>query len=220
MRAMIAYSLLAAALFAGGCVQHQEGEQGPGLSPDAINISNFDYQSDEAEEHYARYGVHHPGPPVVGVVINFLLLLVLLYFLARKPLAAYLQARSDGVREGLIEAKKQLEEANERLADYSARLERMDEEMTRLREEFIAAGEAERDRIVADAGAKAERMRREAEVRLQQEFAQLREDLRLEIIETSLSAATGALKEQVKETDQRRLAEEYLKQLEQEGVVQ
>jgi len=198
-----------------------EGEHGGeqiGLPFESINWTNFSYQDPESEEHYAEYGVQHAGPPVVAVLLNFVLLAFIIYLLARKPLSAYLQSRSDNVREGLAEAKKLLEEANERLADYSSKLERMDEEMTRLKEEFIAAGETERDRLIADAGAKAERMRRDTEVRLQQEFAQLREELRVEAIEKAVAAATGALKEQVKEVDQRRLADEYLSQVEQEGL--
>ncbi len=185
---------------------------------DAVNWVSFDYQSDEAIAEAAQHGVHAPGAPVIAAVFNFALLLLILYFIARKPLSAFLQARSDGVREGLIEAKKMLEEANERLAEYSSRLERMDEEMTKLREEFIAAGEAERDRLVADAGAKSERMRRDAEVRLGQEFAQLREELRVETVDKAVAAATSLLRETVKDTDQRRLAEEYLEQVEREEV--
>jgi F0F1-type ATP synthase membrane subunit b/b' len=154
---------------------------------------------------------------VIAVMLNFAVLLLILYFAARKPLAAYLKARSDTVKDGLTEAKKLLEEANERLAEYSARLERLDEEMTKLREEFVAAGEAERDRMVAEAGAKAERIRRDAELRLQQEFSQLREELRVETIEKAVAAATSALEAQVTERDRTRLVDEYLAHIEHEG---
>lgn len=189
-----------------------------GLPWDAVNWVNFDYQSEETEEAMAEHGVHHPGPPVIAVVFNTAVLALILFFLARKPLTTYLQARSDSVREGLSEAKKLLEEANEQLADYSARLERMDEEMSKLREEFIAAGEAERDRLVAEAGAGADRMKRDAKKRLDQEFAHLREELRVETVEKAVDAATKALKESVGESDQRRLADEYLERVEQEGA--
>jgi F-type H+-transporting ATPase subunit b len=189
-----------------------------GLDTTAINWFDFNYlQSKDAyvAEHHVK-----PGPPVVALFVNFILLLSIIYLIARKPLAAFLQSRSDNVREGLAEATKMLDEANERLADYSARLERMDEEMTRLREEFIAAGEAERDRLVAEAGARAERMRRDAETRLSQEFSQLREELRLEAINKAVEASTELLKTSVTGADQRRLADEYLTQLNEQGVGQ
>jgi F-type H+-transporting ATPase subunit b len=168
----------------------------------------------------AQHGVHAPGPPLIANLFNTAVLVLILYFLGRKPLASFLQARSDSVREGLSEAKKLLEEANETLADYSARLERMDEEMVKLREEFIANGEAERDRLVAEAGASSDRMRRDAKTRLEQEFAQLREELRVETVEKAVAAATAALKASVEEADQRRLADEYLARVGQERAEQ
>jgi F-type H+-transporting ATPase subunit b len=195
---------------------HEEAHQ-IGLPFDSINWFDFAFQDEASEEYYRQFGVEHPGPPVVAVLLNFVVLMLILYYAARKPLGAYLKARSDKVKDGLTEAKKLLEEANERLAEYSARLEKLDDEMTKLREEFVAAGEAERDRMVADAGAKAERMRRDAEVRLQQEFSQLREELRIETIEKAVAAATKALSSQVTERDRTRLVDEYLAHIEHEG---
>jgi F0F1-type ATP synthase membrane subunit b/b' len=188
-----------------------------GLPFESINWFDFAFQDEPSEEYYQQFGVEHPGPPVLAVLLNFALLVLVLYVAARKPLAAYLQARSDKVRDGLTEAKKLLEAANERLAEYSARLERLDEEMTKLREEFVAAGEAERDRMIADAGAKAARFRRDAELRLKQEFSQLREELRVETVEKAVAAATTALVSEVTERDRARLVEEYLDHIEHEG---
>lgn len=196
--------------------EHEEAHQ-VGLPFESINWFDFAFQDEASEEYYHQFGVEHPGPPVLAVLLNFVVLMLVLYFAARKPLGAYLQARSDKVKEGLTEAKKLLEEANERLGEYSARLERLDEEMTKLRAEFVAAGEAERDRMVADAGAKAERIRRDAELRLQQEFSQLREELRVETIEKAVAAATTALATQVTERDRTRLVDEYLAHIEHEG---
>lgn len=195
---------------------HEEAHQ-VGLPFESVNWFDFAFQDEAAEDYYHQFGVEHPGPPVVAVLLNFVVLLLVLYYAARKPLGVYLKARSNKVKDGLTEAKKLLEEANERLAEYSARLDRLDEEMTKLRDEFVAAGEAERDRMVADAGAKAERIRRDAELRLQQEFAQLREELRVETIEKAVAAATTALATQVTERDRTRLVDEYLAHLAQEG---
>jgi F-type H+-transporting ATPase subunit b len=190
--------------------------RGDGLPADAINWADFTYAGEPAAEGVPL----EAGPPVLAYVINFILLLVIIYLIARKPLAAFLQDRSATVKAQLEEAQKMLEQANERLADYSAKLERMDEEMTRLRAEFIAAGEAERDRLIAESGAKAERMREDARLRIQQEIAQLREEVRIEMIERAVAAATEALVTQVKEPDQRKLADDYVERLEREGLGQ
>ncbi len=190
---------------------------GDSLPAEAINWADFSYAEDTVEHEGATI---HMGPPVLANVINFILLLVIIYLIARKPLSSFLEGRSSSVKEQLAEAQKMLEEANEQLTDYSTKLERMDEEMTRLNEEFIAAGEAERDRLVSEAGAKAERMREESKVRIQQEFSQLREELRVETIEKAVTAARELLQTEVKEADQRKLAEDYVERLEREGLGQ
>jgi F-type H+-transporting ATPase subunit b len=200
----------------GGGLSH--GDPAQALPADALNWADFAYARD-AEGYEARYGVR-PGPPYVASLVNLALLVALVYFLARKPVTGFLKSRSEKVREDLLQAQKLLEDANERLADYSARLERMDEEMTRLREEFIAAGVAERDRLVADAGAKAERMRRDAEVRLQQELAHVREELKVEAVEKAVARAAEVLAQQVTDDDQQRLAETFATRLEREGLPQ
>lgn len=190
------------------------------LPTEAMNWVDFNYSSEEREQYYSQHGVHAPGPPIVAIIFNFALLLLVLYFIARKPLSAFLKQRSENVREQLAEATRMLEEANEQLTKYNSRLERMDEEMTKLREEFIAQGEAEKDRLIEEAGAKAQRMRVDAETRLKQEFAQLREDLRVETIGKAVAAATETLRKEVKDADQRRLADEYLTKIDREGMGQ
>ncbi len=190
---------------------------GQGLPAEAINWGDFTYREEPAVQVDGG-GEVKLGPPILANIVNFILLIVIIYLLARKPMSAFLQNRSDSVRDQLKEAGKMLEEANERLAEYSAKLERMDEEMTRLREEFIAAGEAEKERLISEARDKAERMRQDADVRLKQEFAQLREELRIETIEKAVAASTDLLRSKVKEADQRKLAEDYVERLEREGL--
>lgn len=205
----------------GGAAEESHGgghlTSGEALPLEAINWADFTYADETVEHHGSQIEL---GPPVLASVINFILLLVIIYLIARKPMSAFLETRSSSVKEQLAEAQKMLEEANERLTDYSAKLERMDDEMTRLKEEFIASGEAERDRLVSEAGAKAERLREESKIRIQQEFSQLREELRTETIEKAVTAATELLTGEVKEADQRKLAEDYVERLEREGLGQ
>jgi F0F1-type ATP synthase membrane subunit b/b' len=63
-------------------------------------------------------------------------------------------------------------------------------------------------------------MREDARLRIQQEIAQLREEVRIEMIERAVAAATEALVTQVKEPDQRKLADDYVERLEREGLGQ
>jgi len=188
---------------------------------DALNVWPVSPAPEQAAVDETYPGQHViVGPSIIGNVVNFILLALVIYFLARKPLVEFLKTRSANVRKGLDEAKKLLDEANAKLADYSQRLERMDDEMKKLRDEFVEAGKQERDRLIADGGRKAERMRKDAETRLKQELAQLSEELRIETTDKAIAAATALVTKQVNDADRKRLADEYIERLEREGLGQ
>ncbi|MCZ7682689.1 MAG: hypothetical protein M5U28_29400 [Sandaracinaceae bacterium] len=78
---------------------------------------------------------------------------------------------------------------------------------------MIQAGEAERDRIIAEAEARAARMRKDAQFVIDQQMKQLRTDLTREAIEAAIAAAGAVLAQQTGAADQQRLADEYLGKL-------
>src|SRR5262245_29701042 len=104
-------------------------------------------------------------------------------------------------------------EAEARAKVYQAKLEKLEEEVRTAREGLVRAGEAERDRIVSEAEAKAERMRKDAEFLVAQELKQIRQDLLKDTVEAAVTAAEELLRKRVSPADQERLAEDYLADL-------
>jgi len=152
-------------------------------------------------------------PPYLAMVINFAILAVGYYVLGKKPIAAALQARRDGIAKEIEEAARMKAEAEARAKVYQAKLEKLEDEVRTAREGLVRAGEAERDRIVADAEAKAERMRKDAEFLVAQELKQIRQDLLRDTVEVAVTAAEEVLRKRVSHADQERLAEDYLADL-------
>lgn len=152
-----------------------------------------------------------------GAVVNFGLLVFVLVLLGRKPLGNFLVGRRKGIEEGLAEAARLREAAQKRYEEYTDRLEKLDREIAEIRKEMIAAGEAERDRIVADAEAKAARMRREAEFLIEQQMKQLRVDLTREAVDAAVTAAEEVLRKGTSAGDQQRLAQQYVERLAEEA---
>ncbi|HEY8429513.1 MAG TPA: ATP synthase F0 subunit B [Sandaracinaceae bacterium] len=175
-----------------------------------------------AEEHvspaaeHAEHANEHHGFDWMGflpTVVNFLILLAILTWLLRKPLMTFLENRRLAVLEGLEEARRLKEAAEKKFQEYSERLAHLDEELAKLRQEMVQAGETERDRIIAEAEARAARMRKDAQFVIDQQMKQLRADLTREAIEAAIAAAEKALAEQTSAADQQRLAEAYLREL-------
>lgn len=82
-----------------------------------------------------------------------------------------------------------------------------------MRREMKKGGLAERDKIVADAAARSEKLHAEARFLVEQQMKQLKDDLTREAIEAAIGAAEKILKERTQAADQERLANEYLERL-------
>ncbi|MFI5302427.1 MAG: hypothetical protein ACHREM_30410 [Polyangiales bacterium] len=158
-------------------------------------------------------GVLVPTTPYAFLLVNFFVLMALYYYGGKSSITRELKARRETVSRELDEAAKIKAEAKAKLDEYSARIGRLDEELNRIKAELVAAGEAERDRIVKEAETKAERMRKDAEFLLSQELKQLRNDLIAQTVDAATIAAQAVLKSSVTQADHDRLADQYLHQL-------
>jgi F-type H+-transporting ATPase subunit b len=175
----------------------ERGENGEHEGPAPFNFSDWGSKT----------------PPFLAMLINFGILAAGYYLLGRKPIAAGLKSRRDGIAKDIEEAQKMRREAEARAATYQAKLASLEDEMKNARESLVRAGEAERDRIVADAEAKAERMRKDAQFLVEQEMKQVRQDLWRDTVEVAVAAAEDLLKKRVTPADQERIAEDYLADL-------
>jgi len=168
----------------------------------------------EGEHAGSAHGDHHVNRiEILAGVVNFGVLIGLLIFLARKPTRAFLVSRRAAVVDGLAEAQKMKAAAEAKYEEYQARLANLDAELAQIKSEIIASGQAERERIIAEAERKAARMRRETDFLIEQQLKQLRVDLTKETVEAAMSAAEKMLRERTTDDDQQRLAKAYLTKL-------
>ncbi|MFK7985851.1 MAG: hypothetical protein AB8I08_07445 [Sandaracinaceae bacterium] len=190
--------------------EHEEGEHDAHAEHDGEHGAGAgDHGAEHGEGHHEEFDTIEFS----ATVLNFLIWLAIIIFLLRKPLTKHLAERRRGVEEGLVEAARLEKEAKAKHAEYSERLSHLDEELEKLRGEMIQAGEAEADRIIAEAEERASRMRKDAEFRIAQQMKQLRSDLTQEAIEAAVGAAERVLTGAVSAPDHERLANEYLDQL-------
>jgi F-type H+-transporting ATPase subunit b len=176
-----------------------EGSEEPveGEGPAAINWADFGGKT----------------PPFIATLANFGILVAGYYLLGRKPILAGLQSRRESIAKEIEEAQRMRQEAEERAKTYQAKLAKLQDEVLAAREALLRAGEAENDRIVKEAEAKAARMRKDAEFLVEQELKQIRQDLWRGAVDAAVTAAEEVLKRGVTTADQERLAEEFLTDL-------
>ena len=148
-----------------------------------------------------------------GTLVNFGALVLLFAWVIRKKGNPALAERRKQVEAELEEAQRLRAEAEKRHMEAATRLEKLDQEMVAIRAEMVKAGEAERDRIVAQAEEKAARMRKDTNFLIEQQIKQLREDLTREAASAAVMAAQELLQQSTTDSDQNRLAEAYLDRL-------
>jgi len=149
----------------------------------------------------------------LGTLVNFGVLILIIGWAIRKKGNPALAARRAEVEKELAEAQRLRAEAEARHMATATRLEKLDQEMLQIRADMVKAGEAERDRIVAQAEEKAARMRKDTNFLIEQQMKQLRKELTEQAATAAVAAAQDLLRERTTDADQEQLAEAYLARL-------
>lgn len=146
-------------------------------------------------------------------VFNFLGLVTILVVFGRKPLQTYLEARRQTVEEGIVEAGKLKAAAEAKHREYSGRIAQIDEELSKLRTDILAAARSEKDRIIQDAEERSKRLRAETDELIAQQIQQLQATVTREVVTAAVAAAEKMLQAGLKADDQQRLAHDYVQQV-------
>lgn len=145
---------------------------------------------------------------------NFVLLLVVLVVLLRKPLRQFFEDRRSGIRKDIDEAAALRRQAEERYSKWQRRLGDLERELAEIRSSARERAEAEREHLLADARAAAERIRRDAATAVDQELRRAQSQLRDEASALAVELAAGLLREQVTDVDRNRLLDEFIERIE------
>ena len=149
--------------------------------------------------------------PFLASLINFGILAYILYRFGRKPLAESLLKRKQSIMGEIETAAKLKADAERRLDDYQDKIDHIEAKLAEVRAEYAAQAEIEKKQILTDAEERRVRMRRDAELRVEQEMKAARAQLLRDAVEAAVAAAEDLLTRQVTAADLDRMAGDYLK---------
>ena len=149
--------------------------------------------------------------------INMALLIGAAIYFARKPFQKFLADRKTRVTAELEEARKLHEEARAMLDTYQAKLSGLADERDELIAEYRSLGEAERDRIIAEAEARARRIRDEAELTVTQEIASAKAALEAEVLTLASELAEKAMRKELTASQHTALVDGFLSDLDEQA---
>ncbi len=143
-------------------------------------------------------------------VMNFGVLAVALFLVARKPVAEALNGRIQGIQEDLRVLEAEKKAAEKQLAEYNQRIATLGKEAEKVMDEYRHQGEAAKAKILASAKEAAEKIEEQAKRNIENEFETARQKLRQDIFEQAVAQAESLVKDKITSEDQDRLVEEYL----------
>jgi F-type H+-transporting ATPase subunit b len=141
---------------------------------------------------------------------NFTGLVIILVWALKKPLAQGLHGRRQTIIDKFADLEVQKSEAERIYREYEARLTKIDAEVEAIISAAVRQGEAEKERIIAEADRAAGDLRRQAEMAIQHELAVARLRLRSEVADQAVAMAEALIKQNLQDTDQNRMVETYL----------
>jgi F-type H+-transporting ATPase subunit b len=143
-------------------------------------------------------------------ILNFLVLLVVLYVLAYKPLLGALEGRQASIRQQLAEAREAREQAQRQAAEFESRLREAQAEAQAVRERVLREAAETRERLTGEARREAARLLEAARAEIRQDVRQARQELRGEVGTLAVEIAERLIQKSVQGADHQRLVREAL----------
>lgn len=166
-----------------------------------------------AEGQTAEGGHEEGWLPLVARLVNFAILVGLLAYFLRSPIASYLRGRAERIRGDLVQAAETRRAAEVQLAAIDERMKQLPAELETLRERGVAEIAAEEARIRAAAEADRDRLLEQMRRAIDMQVRLARRTL----LEEVAALATGVARERITRTitpdDQMRLIDRYTRQV-------
>ncbi len=173
-----------------------------------LRLATFLLLTSAATPLYAAEGSNLPR------ITNFAIVAAALFFAVKKPLAGYLQAKTDQIRAELRDAKEKTTKAEVQLEQAKALLGSLDDEVERAKGEARKAAVAERARILEAAETEAARIKEIAKKEIDNEVETARRKLLAHAAELSVSLAHEKLERSMTGQDQTELIDRSIEILE------
>ena len=146
-------------------------------------------------------------------LLNFTVLVVGVFFIAKKPVAQLFSSRAKGIEDEINALEQKKADAEKKLADYQAKFKNLDQESKQIVADYIKQGEEAKTRILAEAEAQAEKLEDMAKRNIEQEFKAAKAALQQEIVEKAMEKAHQVITASISSEDQDKLVDEYLKKV-------
>lgn len=177
-----------------------------------------DYAADGAAQHAKASGEHGEshGESIwvtLARIANFAILVGILYWFGRKPIADHLAARGAQIRKDLVDAAEMRSTATARLAEIESKLAALPSELEQMRARSAEELEAERTRIRAAAETERDRLVEQTRREIASQTRNARAQLRAHAAALAVDVADARLRSTLTPAEQSALLDQYGSQM-------
>ncbi len=158
--------------------------------------------------------VHYTWKDWLWPVVNFSILIIVLYFAGRKPFAAYFKGRTEMIEKSLKEASEARELAQKTLDEVRARHNNTEQEIEQILEAARKSGEKEKEAIIAEGERLKEKIVEQAKANIDFELQKAKETIKSDAALMALELAEKEIREKLGQKEQESLIDDYIKRLE------
>ena len=151
-------------------------------------------------------------PTLIAQIVNFLILLGLLYLVAYKPIMRIFDERSNRIKESMEQTDIIKEQAANAEAEFKKRLEAAGREGQELISRAIRTGEEAKQKVHQDARKEAETIIEKARLDIQRERDEVIDELRKEFSDLTIEAAGKVIERSLDKEAHRELIDKVLEE--------
>lgn len=211
--AMTIFALAGSAYAPAIAQEHQPAPQG-GHEPAAQPQHGAEVKEGAVAEGHTAEAEHEEGLlPTIARLANFAILVGILVYFLRSPLAAYLVSRSEQIRSDLVTAADLRRTAEAQLAEIDQKMRALPGELETLKQRGSADIAAEEARIRTAAEADRERLLEHMRRDLDMQVRIARRALMEEAAALATDVARRRIQNSITPEDQMRLLDRYTRQL-------
>jgi F-type H+-transporting ATPase subunit b len=152
---------------------------------------------------------------LIAQIVNFAILLVVLYIFLYKPILKLFKDRSTKIDEGLKNAEKLKTDAAESEQRQKAALEEARREAHRIVEQATKLGDEEKKKIMELAGEESRKIVERTLIELSAEKKNIMNDIKKEVGEMVVNLSLDMVKKQLDEKTQKELLNQAIQEVEQ-----
>ena len=144
--------------------------------------------------------------------MNFIVLVVVMYFVMYKPLAKTMKKRQDTIKGNIERAEALKAEAEAIKAEISAELAKSRETAQEIIARAEKSAEAQKNEFIAEAKAEAQKIKDKAQAEIQDEKEKVLGEIRNEAATLALLAASKLIDRSLTDADHKQLVDKYIQE--------